>query len=107
MNSSSQTTDSARIWCEVNLDAVTHNVRVLRGLLKHGAGLMAVVKSEAYGHGAVAVSRAALSAGATRLGVNEISEGVSLRDAGIDVPIQILTSCFPEEMSAGIDANLS
>lgn len=98
--------DAARIWCEIDLNAVSHNVRVLRGLLKHGAGLMAVVKSEAYGHGAVAVSRAALAAGASRLGVNEISEGVSLRDAGIDVPIQLLTSCFPEEMSAGIDANL-
>lgn len=99
--------DAARIWCEVDLNAVSHNVRVLRGLLKHGAGLMAVVKSEAYGHGAVAVSRAALAAGASRLGVNEISEGIGLRDAGIDVPIQILTSCLPEELSAGIDARLS
>ena len=107
MSFRTQKSDTARIWCEVDLDAVSHNVRVLRGLLKHGAGMMAVVKTEAYGHGAVAVSRAALAAGASRLGVNEISEGIALRDAGIEAPIQLLTSCLPEELSDGIDSKLT
>jgi len=99
--------DSARVWCEVDFKAIAHNVRVLRGLLKHGADLMAVVKSQAYGHGAVEVSRAALSSGASRLGVNEVSEGVELRDAGFTVPIQLLTSCLPEELAGGIESQLT
>jgi len=68
---------------------------------------MAVVKSQAYGHGAVEVSRAALSSGASRLGVNEVSEGVELRDAGFTVPIQLLTSCLPEELAGGIESQLT
>ena len=104
--STSQSSESARVWAHIDLDAVRHNTRVLRGLLKHGAGLLAVVKSEAYGHGAVAVGRAALSAGATRLGVNQIEEGVALRDAGIEAPIQLLTPTLPEELTAGIEAGL-
>ena len=101
------TSESARVWAEVDLDAVRHNTRILRGLLKHGAGLLAVVKSEAYGHGAAAVGRAALSAGAVRLGVNQIEEGIELHDAGIEVPIQLLTPSLPEELSAGIEAGLT
>lgn len=99
--------EAVRVWAEIDLGAVRHNVRVLRGLLKHGAGLMAVVKSEAYGHGAVPVARAALSAGAERLGVNEIAEGLALRDAGLNCPIQLLTSCLPEELDAGIECDLT
>ena len=99
--------DATRIWAEVDLNAVRHNVGVLRGLLKHGAELMAVVKSEAYGHGAVPVSLAALAAGATRLGVNEVAEGVALRDARIDVPVLLLTPSLPEELDAGIEAQLT
>ena len=99
--------DSARIWAQVDLDAVRHNTQVLRGQLKHGAALLAVVKSEAYGHGAVPVAKTALAAGATRLGVNEIGEGLALREAGIKAPIQLLTSSLPEELSAGIEGNLT
>jgi alanine racemase len=100
------TSESARAWAEIDLDAVRHNTRALRSLLKHGAGLMAVVKSEAYGHGSVPVAHAALSAGAVRLGVNQIEEGLVLRDAGINVPIQLLTAALPEELVSGIEANL-
>lgn len=100
------TSESARSWAEIDLDAVRHNTRVLCRLLKHGAGLMAVVKSDAYGHGSVAVAHAALCAGAVRLGVNQIEEGILLRDAGIDVPIQLLTPALPEELVSGIEAGL-
>ncbi|HEY3321416.1 MAG TPA: alanine racemase [Planctomycetota bacterium] len=99
--------ETARVWCEVDLSSVAHNVRKLVGRLKQGAALMAIVKSEAYGHGAVAVSRAALAAGASALGINEIAEGVALRDSGIRAPILLLTSCLPDEMPAGIDAALT
>lgn len=99
--------DSTRIWAEIDLEAVRHNTRTLIGLLKHGAELLAVVKSEAYGHGGAAVAQAALSAGATRLGINEVAEGVALRDAKIEVPIQLLTPCLREELDPGIDAGLT
>jgi alanine racemase len=107
MSIRSVTPEAVRVWAEIDLGAVRHNVRVLRGLLKHGAGLMAVVKSEAYGHGAVPVARAALASGAERIGVNEIAEGLSLRDAGLSGPIQLLTSCLPEELDAGVEADLT
>ncbi|HYF52110.1 MAG TPA: alanine racemase, partial [Planctomycetota bacterium] len=89
--------ESVRVWAEIDLDAVRHNVRVLRGLLTRGAAFMAVVKSEAYGHGSAPVAQAALAAGASGLGVSDINEGLALREAGITAPIQVLYSCLPEE----------
>src|SRR5918996_85431 len=73
---------------EVDLDAVRHNVRLLK---PERAELLAVVKADGYGHGAAEVARAALSAGATRLGVALVEEGIALRDRGIDAPILVLT----------------
>jgi alanine racemase len=77
------------VWADIDLDALAHNVREL----KRAAGdalLMAVVKANAYGHGAVAVARAALAAGADRLGVICVDESEELRRAGISAPILIL-----------------
>jgi alanine racemase len=70
----------------VDLDAVTHNIRVLRGQIG-GAKIMTVVKSRAYGHGAVPIARAAVAAGAHWLGVADIPEALELRAAGINAPI--------------------
>lgn len=80
----------ARTWATVDLDAVAHNVRVLRGLLPPTAAFMAVVKADAYGHGAVPVAASALAAGAAWLGVATPGEALELRDAGIEAPILIL-----------------
>jgi len=102
-----RTGESVRVWAEIDLEAVRHNVRVLRGLLKRGAAFMAVVKSEAYGHGAAPVAQAALASGASSLGVSDINEGLSLREAGVTAPIQVLYSCLPEEMNAGIESDLT
>lgn len=77
-------------WIEVDLDAVRHNVRAFKQLVAPGCQVMAVVKAEAYGHGAVAVARAAIEAGAAWLGVARAREGMSLRECGISVPILIL-----------------
>jgi alanine racemase len=101
------TSDATRVWAEIDLLAVRHNTRLLCGLLRRGAALMAVVKSEAYGHGAVPVARAALAAGATRLGINDVAEGIALRDAAIREPIQLLTSCLDAELQAGVEADLT
>lgn len=76
---------------EVDLGAVRHNIRALT---PPGSQVMAIVKSDAYGHGAVPVARAALGAGATGLGVALVEEGIALRDAGIDAPILVLSE-FP------------
>src|SRR5690349_5972469 len=70
----------------VDLGAIQHNVRVLR---EHAgsAQVMAVVKADGYGHGAVEVARAALAAGAAELGVATIDEALALRAAGITAPV--------------------
>ncbi len=75
---------------EVDLDAIRHNVGRLAALAG-GAEICAVVKADAYGHGAEAVARAAVEAGATWLAVALAEEGLQLRDAGIDARILLLS----------------
>ncbi|TVP71605.1 MAG: alanine racemase [Nitriliruptor sp.] len=75
---------------EVDLDAIRHNVGRL-ATLAGGAEVCAVVKADAYGHGAEAVARAAVEAGATWLAVALAEEGLQLRDAGIDARILVLS----------------
>jgi alanine racemase len=78
------------VWAEVDLEAVRANVRAFRALVAPAA-VCAVVKADGYGHGAVAVSRAAVEAGADSLAVALVEEGVQLREAGIDAPILVLS----------------
>mgnify|MGYP001795758340 CR=1 FL=1 len=80
----------SRAWVEINLDAIHHNVCQFRGLLRPTTDLMAVVKADGYGHGAVAVAQTALSAGATWLGVATVPEGIELRQAGVNAPILVM-----------------
>lgn len=88
-----------RAWVEVDIAAIGHNIRQIRGLLRPQTELMAVVKADAYGHGAVTVAQAALQAGATWLGVATIPEGIELREAGIDAPILLLGATnLPEQV---------
>ncbi len=70
----------------IDLDAVRHNARHLAEAVAP-ARVMAVVKADAYGHGAVAVARAALDAGVDWLGVADLDEAIALRGAGIDAPL--------------------
>lgn len=90
-------TDSVR-WTRVSvdLDAIAHNVRELKRVARPGSELMAVVKADGYGHGAVQVAAACLRAGATRLAVAIAEEGRELREAGITAPILILGATPPE-----------
>ena len=78
-------------WVEIDLGAIAHNVNVARHALKNSTRLMAVVKADAYGHGAVRVARTALHAGANQLAVATVDEGVKLRQAGITAPIVLLS----------------
>ena len=77
-------------WAEINLDNLIHNFRVTRAAVGGGVAIMAAVKADAYGHGAVECARALESAGAAWFGVALPEEGLSLRDAGIAVPILCL-----------------
>ncbi|HSO04876.1 MAG TPA: alanine racemase, partial [Candidatus Limnocylindrales bacterium] len=72
----------ARAVCEVDLDAISANVEVLRAHAP-SAALLAVVKADAYGHGLLPASRAALSGGADWLGTALLSEAAELRQQGI------------------------
>ncbi len=81
----------------VDLDAIAHNVAALKARLGPKVALWAVVKANAYGHGAVPVARIALTAGASRLAVARIHEGVALRQAGITAPILVMGYHLPPE----------
>lgn len=94
----------------IDLDAIRHNVRRLAAAASP-AKVMAVVKADAYGHGAVPVARAALQAGAAWLGVAHISEALALRAAGIDAPLlawlHTTDSNFGAAVAAGVDIGCS
>jgi alanine racemase len=94
----------------IDLDAIRHNVRRLAAAASP-AKVMAVVKADAYGHGAVQVARAALEAGASWLGVAHISEALALRAAGIDAPLlawlHTTESNFGAAVAAGVDIGCS
>lgn len=82
-------------WAEIDLDAIDHNVRLLRDRFAPAA-LWAVVKADGYGHGAADVARTAMGAGAEGLCVAFVHEGIELRRAGIDAPILVLSEQPPE-----------
>lgn len=77
-------TDGLLRWVEIDTEALLHNVRTARATLRPSTQLMAMVKSDGYGHGAVTVARVAHAAGATWLGVYTPDEALALRAAGID-----------------------
>ncbi|MTJ08244.1 alanine racemase [Anabaena sp. UHCC 0204] len=81
---------SQRAWVEIDLGALSNNVRQLVKFLSPSTELMAVVKADAYGHGALTVAKTVLAAGATWLGVATVPEGIQLREGGIKSPILIL-----------------
>ena len=89
--------DHTVTWAEIDLDALAHNAQELKRRAGGQAELIAVVKANAYGHGAVTVARSALEAAATRLAVVRTLEGVQLRRAGIEAPILLMGYTLPSE----------
>ncbi|MFM7435537.1 MAG: alanine racemase, partial [Vulcanococcus sp.] len=79
-----------RAWVEVNEAALEANARRISRSLAPGSSLMAVVKADGYGHGAVPVARAAATGGASCFGVATLQEGVELRQAGLQQPVLVL-----------------
>ncbi len=90
----------SRTWAAIDLDALAHNVRVLRDRVPAATAFMAVVKADAYGHGARPVAEAALAAGASWLGVATAEEAIELRGAGVSAPTLILGPVPPEWLPA-------
>lgn len=92
-------------WVEVDLDAIKDNVRYVKDLT--GSEVMAVVKANGYGHGAVPVAQAAVAGGATWLAVARPDEALELREAGLDAPILILGYIRSERVREMIQERVS
>lgn len=84
-------------WVEIDLDAISHNIAQVKRLLDPSVMLMAVVKSDGYGHGLIPAAQAALIEGAAMLGVTHPEEGVLLREAGIAAPVLVFRPLLPGE----------
>jgi alanine racemase len=93
-------------WAEVDLGAIRHNAALLVALAAP-AGLCAVVKAAGYGHGSVAVARAALDGGASWLAVALVEEGAVLRGHGIDAPVLLLSEPPVEAMDEVVSLGLT
>lgn len=93
-------------WVEVDLSAIEYNTRRLVELAGN-AELLAMVKANAYGHGAVETSRAILRGGARWLGVFTVGEGIELRDAGITAPILVVGYTPPQWVRVALEKNLT
>lgn len=92
-------------WVEVNLAALEYNTRLVAQRVN--VPIMAVVKDNGYGHGAVEVSRAALHAGASWLAVVRAQEGLELRRAGITAPLLVMSGVLPAEVDAALAHDLT
>ncbi len=85
-----------RIWAEIDLDAITYNVHILRKPLPQSVKMLAIIKANAYGHGVEGVAHALANAGVDYLGVSSISEAIQVRRYEADLPILILGYTPPE-----------
>ena len=92
-------------WVEIDLSAIAANVRYFKTL--SGVQIMAVVKANAYGHGALQVARTALQAGALWLGVARLEEALELRQAGIASPILILGYTPQQQVKLALEQRIS
>ena len=95
------------VWVEVSLKAIAHNLRTVRKHIGPKPEILAVVKSNAYGLGAVPVTKALEKAGANRFGVTCSNEGIELREAGVRRPILVLTGFWPGEEKRFIEHRLT
>ena len=99
--------DGRPIWAEVSIAAILHNLRVIRRQVGREHKILAVVKANAYGLGAVPISKALARAGTEWFGVTCSSEGIELRDAGIRKRILVLTGFWPGEEKILLDNELT
>ena len=96
-----------RTWAEIDLDALAYNYRALRQRVGADVKFLGVVKADAYGHGAVQVSRTLQELGADYLAVSSIDEAAELRSGGITMPILILGHTPGEQVGRLIDLHIT
>jgi alanine racemase len=99
--------DMLRTWIEVDTKALAHNYRLFRKLLPPGCRLMAVAKSNAYGHGLYDNAPVMERLGVDWLGVDSIVEGVTLREIGVAKPILVLGYTLPARFKEAVNHHIS
>ena len=98
--------EDLRAWIEVDLDAIIHNLKLIKSIAPKSQ-IMAIIKANAYGHGAISVAKTVLANGASWLGVAMVEEGIALREAGLAAPILILGVVPEAEVPLAVKWNLS
>jgi alanine racemase len=96
-----------RVWAEIDLAALRHNIGLIRRALEPATKIMAVTKADAYGHGALPIAWTALEAGCAMVGVGDSGEALQLREGGIPGPILILGAIVEEEIHKVIQYDIS
>ena len=91
-------TENRATFAEINLDSFRYNLHSIKPLIGPDVGTMAIIKADAYGHGAIQCARAAIKEQVDYLGVGIIQEGIELRENGITSPILILGGIYPNEI---------
>ncbi len=99
--------DGIVTWAEIDLDAIAYNVRAFQQHVGERVKVIAVVKANAYGHGAVQVGRAAMQAGASLLAVHRAVEGAELRNAGIQAPVLVMGYTPPSGAELVVEKQLT
>lgn len=94
-------------WADVHVARITQNVRTFKQHLDTDTIFMAVIKADGYGHGAIETALAALAGGAGYLGVAIVDEALTLREAGIDAPILLLSPIEKEAVLTAVENDLS
>ena len=95
------------VWLEINLDAIAHNVRRIKQVVGENIQIIAMVKANAYGHGAIEVSETLLKNGVTMLGVGVVEEGIVLRKADIKAPILVCGLTTNDQLESLVMYNLT
>jgi alanine racemase len=98
---------AAPAWVEVDLAAIAHNIRQIKNKVGPKVKVMAIIKANAYGHGAEEIAHTILRNGADRLAVANLYEGVGLRMAGIVAPVMTMGYIVPEEVDTSIKYNIT
>lgn len=94
-------------WAEISLDALRHNILAFREAVPKSTRMMAVVKANAYGHGAIEVAQEAIRTGVEYIGVSFLDEAIQLRRAGIMAPILVLGYTPPEAIAEAYTHGIS
>ena len=90
----------------IDLPAIEENMRLLRSVTPSSAKMMAVVKADGYGHGAVETAEAAIRGGADMLAVASVGEGKKLRESGISIPVLVLGAVTETDVAEGVESHL-